>query len=73
MVDASIGKSIRLDNGNLININLQVNNLLNNLKMKTGGYEQGRFDYVNYNVDKYPPYYYYAQGLNAFLMVAYRF
>jgi len=73
MVDASIGKSIRLDNGNTLGFNLQFCNLLNNTNLRTGGYEQGRFDYDNYDVDKYPAYYYYAQGFNCYLLMSYRF
>jgi hypothetical protein len=73
MVDASIGKSIRLANGNNLNFNLQLSNLLNNTGLRTGGFEQGRFDYTDYNVDKFPPYYYYAQGFNCYLLMSYRF
>jgi hypothetical protein len=73
MVDASIGKSIRLKNGNLVNFNLQFANLLNNTTLRTGGYQQGRFDYTNYNVDKFPSYYYYAQGFNCYFLVSYKF
>lgn len=73
VVDASIGKSLRLKNGHNLNFNLQLSNLLNNTKLRSGGYEQGRFDYTNYNVDKFPPYYYYAQGFNCYLLVAYKF
>lgn len=73
MVDASIGKSLRLRNGHQLNFNLQLSNLLNNTKLRTGGFEQGRFDYVGYNVDKFPPYYFYAQGFNCYLLMSYRF
>ena len=54
-------------------LNYQLNNLLNNTKMRTGGFEQGRFDYVNYDVDKFSPYYFYAQGFNCYLLMAYKF
>lgn len=73
MVDASIGKSLRLRNGHTLNFNLQLSNLLNNRKLRTGGYEQGRFDYVNYDVDKFPANYFYAQGMNCYLLMSYRF
>lgn len=73
MVDASIGKSIRFKNGNLVNINLQLANVLNNTNMRTGGYQQGRFDYVGYNVNKFPNNYYYAQGFNCYFLVAYKY
>ena len=72
-VDASIGKSLRLKNGHNLNVNLQLCNLLNNTKLRSGGYEQGRFDYTNYDVNKFPPYYYYAQGFNCYLLMSYRF
>ena len=32
----------------------------------TGGYQQGRFDYDNYNLAKFPNKYYYAQGIRVF-------
>ena len=53
--------------------NLGVNNLLNNTNIRSGGFEQLRFDYENKNVDKFPPKYYYAYGLNYFASVAFRF
>ena len=40
MLDASIGKYIRLKNGKSISLNLSVNNVLNNTDLRTGGYEQ---------------------------------
>jgi hypothetical protein len=73
MLDASIGKSLRLKNGHTVNINLQFSNILNNTNMRTGGYQQGRFDYTDYNLDKYPNYYYYAQGFNCYFLLAYKF
>ncbi len=53
--------------------NLSVNNLLNNKDIRSGGYEQLRFDYLNKDVNKFPPKYYYAYGLNYFASVAFRF
>ena len=44
MLDASIGKYIRLKKGRSLSLNLTVNNVLNNTNMKTGGYEQSRDD-----------------------------
>ena len=72
-VDFSIGKLIYLSGGRQVNINLQFCNILNNTKVKTGGYEQSRFDFKAYDVDKFSNRYYYAQGFNCFLMAAYRF
>lgn len=78
MLDASIGKYIRLRNGRSLSINLSVNNVLNNTNLRTGGYEQNRDDayddgsartYVFSRNSKY----YYAPRFNAFLNVGYRF
>lgn len=68
MLDASIGKYIRLKKGKSISINLTVNNILNNTDLRTGGYEQNRID-----GERYPSKYYYAQGTNAFLNFGFRF
>jgi hypothetical protein len=83
MLDASIGKSIRLKRGRSISINLMVTNLLNNQKMVTGGYEQSRSDYTvkddgtlnNVRAYKFSlnPKKYYAYGINGMLNIAYRF
>lgn len=79
MLDASIGKYIRLKKGRTLSLNLTVNNILNNTNMKTGGYEQNRDDkytdtqemrtYIFSKNSKY----YYAQGINAFANIAFRF
>ena len=78
MLDASIGKFLRFRNGHSLSINLTVNNILNNTKLRTGGYEQNRDDryedgdlrtYVFSKNSKY----FYALGFNAFLNLGYRF
>jgi len=83
MLDASIGKSIRMKKGQL-SVNLQLTNLLNNTSMVTGGYEQSRSNYsVNtttgevgsariYKFDRNPKKYY-AYGINGMLNIGYRF
>ena len=83
MLDLSIGRSIRLKSGQL-SINLSLTNLLNNRKMVTGGYEQGRSNYsINstteeisttrlYRFDRNPKKYY-AYGINGMLNVSYKF
>jgi len=71
-VDFSIGKVLYLS-GRQLNINLQFCNILNNTNIKTGGYEQGRFDFATRNVNKFTNKYYYAQGFNCFLMAGYKF
>lgn len=68
MMDASIGRYLRFKNGTSLSLNLSVNNILNNTNLRTGGYEQNRIDGL-----KYASKYYYAQGINAFLNVGYRF
>ncbi|MBP5771222.1 MAG: TonB-dependent receptor [Bacteroidaceae bacterium] len=78
MLDASIGRYIRLRNGRTLSINLSLNNILNNTNMRTGGYEQNRDD--KYNTGEARPYkfsknskYYYANAFNAFLNIGFRF
>ncbi len=72
-VDFSMGKSIRFNNGAFLRINLNAGNILNNTNFRTGGFEQLRFDYVDRNVDKFPPRYFYAYGINYSLNVSYVF
>ena len=55
--------------GHYIYLNAGVNNILNNTDFVTGGYEQRRFDYTDRNVDKFPPKYFYAYGINYFVSV----
>jgi hypothetical protein len=50
-----------------------VNNLLNNRDIISGGYEQLRFDYSSSDINKFPPKYYYAYGINYFASIALRF
>ncbi len=83
MVDFSIGRYIRLKGGKSLSINLSVQNALNNEDIRTGGYEQNRDDkyygidgsegrekdYVFSKNNKY----YYANALNAFLNIGFRF
>lgn len=68
MLDASIGKYIRLPHGRALSINLSGNNLLNRKDQRTGGYEQNRIDGA-----KYPSKYYYAPSMNFYLNLSYRF
>ncbi|MCZ2101092.1 MAG: TonB-dependent receptor [Chitinophagales bacterium] len=72
-VDAGIGKSIRFPNRSYLRINLNIGNLLNNKNFITGGFEQYRYDFENKNIDKFPPRYFYAYGLNYTLGIAYLF
>ena len=50
-----------------------INNILNNQDIISGGYEQLRFDYSTSDINKFPPKYYYAYGLNYFASIALRF
>ena len=77
MLDASIGRSIRLKKGSL-SVNFSVTNILNNQNIVTGGYEQSRSDYTSSdNVRAYQfsrnPKKFYAFGPNGMLNIAYKF
>lgn len=78
MLDASIGKSLRLKRGKTLSINLQLQNLLNNTNFRTGGYEQNRDDFYNTGEEKAYQFsknskYYYANGFNFFLNIGFKF
>ncbi len=73
VLNVSVGKLIYLNRKVSLNLNLNIDNVLNNRKIQTGGYQQGRFDYTNYSVSKYPNKYYYAQGIKVFFNVGVRF
>ena len=83
MLDLNIGRTIRLKTGQL-SVNLMITNLLNNQKICTGGYEQGRSSYsINSTTDEVStsrlyrfdmnPKKYYAYGINGMLNIGYRF
>lgn len=72
-LNASIGKLIYLNRSMSLNINLNVDNILNKKNIMTYGYQQGRFDYSDFNRLKYPNKYFYAQGIKVFLNVGLRF
>ena len=78
MLDASVGRSIRLKQGRQLSINLSVTNLLNNQKIVTGGYEQSRSDYTaSGNIRAYRfslnPKKFYTYGINGMLNIGYKF
>ena len=57
-------------------LNLGVNNLLNNKNIRSGGFEQARFDNdPTYRLDasRFPSKYYYAYGLNYYASIMFRF
>lgn len=86
MLDASIGKFIRLKKGKSLSINLSLQNITNNTNLRTGGYEQNRDDYYynesggqftqgenkGYQFSKSSKYYY-ANAFNAFLNIGFKF
>ncbi|MFT4092412.1 MAG: TonB-dependent receptor [Niabella sp.] len=53
--------------------NVGTNNLLNNRNIQSGGFEQLRFDFEDKNVNRFPPKYYYAYGINFFASIGWRF
>ncbi len=79
MLDASIGKSIRLRHGRTMSINLMLTNILNNIKIVTGGMEQNRrdIDETGETIRTYSfkdsPKKFYANGINGMLMISYKF
>ena len=79
MLDASIGKYIRLKHGKSLSINLSVQNITNNRNLKTGGYEQNRSDsYASTGTDRAYRFsknakYYYANAVNGFLNIGFKF
>lgn len=72
-LNASIGKLIYINRTMSLNINLNVDNILNKKNIMTYGYQQGRFDYTDFNRLKYPNKYYFAQGIKVFVNVGLRF
>ena len=50
-----------------------IDNLLNNMNIISGGYEQLRFDFENKQVNKFPAKYNYAYGRNYFISTSLRF
>jgi len=78
MLDASIGKSIRVRKGSL-SINLMLTNILNNTRICTGGYEQSRrdVDATGESIRTYSflnnPKKFYANGINGMFILTYKF
>ena len=72
VANLSVGKVIYTKFGS-VNFNLSINNLLNNRKIQTGGWQEGKFDYTNYDVNKFPNKIWYAQGIRVFFNVGIRF
>ena len=75
VMNLSVGKSWYIRRTYNFGFSLEVKNLLNNRKIKTGGYEQTRLitseDYKNYY--KFDSKYFYMQGVNYMLNLYFRF
>ncbi len=70
-LDLSISKSWRLYSKYNLNLNLNVNNIFDNQKLVTSGYEQLR--YIDTDINKFPPKYYYGFGRTYFLSLGIKF
>ena len=70
-LNANAGKSFRIQKKYFLNLNLSVNNILNNQKIITSGFEQLRWD--KNQVEKFPSKYYYMQGITYMLIVNFSF
>ncbi len=75
LMNCSIGKSWYIQRKYNIGFSLEVKNMLNNLSVKTGGYEQTRL-LSSYGKDRYyrfDPKYFYMCGANYMLNIYFRF
>lgn len=72
IMNLSIGKLVYTKWGSL-NFNVSVNNLLNNRNIQMRGWQDGKFDFTNYNVNKFANKVAYAQGIRVFVNVGVRF
>ena len=72
-MDVSVSKSWRVAHKYNIGFNASVTNLLNNKNLVTTAWEQYRFDYSNYNVNKFANKYYYAFGTTFYLGINFSF
>ena len=75
IINASIGHVIYINRSASFNINLNLNNILDNKNIQTGGYQQGRTDTkdITNTANKFPNKYYYAQGFKLFLNLGLKF
>ncbi len=71
-LDFFAGKSFKLGSNYFLNLTASVNNILDNQNLIIGGFEQGRFDFDEKNVEVFPNRYYYMYGLNYFLNATFR-
>ena len=74
----SIGKNFYIQRRYTLGFSLQVNNILNNQNIKTGGYEQMRVQGIKTGKEitsyqKFAPKYFYLFGTTYYLNVYFRF
>lgn len=79
-MDVNISKSVLLSKRfkalprqTVLNLSAGVTNLLNNKKIRSGGFEQLRYDFDGDNPDKFPSKYTYLFGANFFINVCLKF
>ncbi|MBS1615446.1 MAG: TonB-dependent receptor [Bacteroidetes bacterium] len=79
-VDLSISKSFLLSKyskalprNTFLYFSLGVSNLLDSKDIRTGGFEQLRYDFASENPDKFPSKYFYGYGRNFFLNLSLKF
>ena len=77
-LSASIGKNFYIQRRYTLGFSLQVNNILNNQNIKTGGYEQMRMNRVRASngetrYSRFDSKYFYMLGTNYYLNVYFRF
>lgn len=72
MVNVFGGKSWKVGQ-TFLYLNAGINNLLNNTRIRTGGFEQLRFDDESREVGRFPNRYFYVFGLNYFVNLSVRF
>ncbi|MBK8955475.1 MAG: hypothetical protein IPM34_07965 [Saprospiraceae bacterium] len=58
--------------GESFTASMSVQNLLDNKNLKSGGFEQFRFDYETKNPNAFPSKYYYLQGINYFISLTWK-
>lgn len=76
IVNFSVGKSWYIRRKYQMGFNLNVNNLLNNKNIKTGGYEQSRLVDNTTSKERYYKFdskYFYMQGLSYMINLYFRF
>jgi hypothetical protein len=75
LLNASVGKSWYIDRKYNFGFSLNVQNILNNRNVKTGGYEQTRLidSATKTRYYRFDPKYFYMQGVNYMLNLYFRF